>query len=55
MIEDQWQYFHLYNNGSADELRMYINSSNNTMIEAYVSKGLQSRPPFSDNHLFHQK
>jgi hypothetical protein len=40
MIENQWSYFHFYNNGSADELRIYINTSNNTMIEAYVAKGL---------------
>ena len=47
VIKNEWSYFTFYNNGNTKNLRIYINSSGADRLEAILSRGLQSRPPFS--------
>jgi hypothetical protein len=49
--EDSWNYYTLYNHGNTDSLRVYASTLVLSRIELLLSKGLQSRPPFTNKAL----
>ncbi len=49
--EETWNYYNFYNNGNSNTLRVYVNSSGADNIDVLLSKGLQSRPPFTNKSL----
>lgn len=51
VIEENWNYYTFYNNGNSDNLRIYVSTSVMTRLEVQLSKGLQSRPPFTNKAL----
>ena len=42
-----WNYFHFYNNGNSESIRVYVNSSDGTKIRVILSEGIKGRPPFT--------
>lgn len=46
--EEEWNYYTFYNNGNSDTLRIYVTSAVTTRLEVLLSRGVQSRPPFSN-------
>ena len=46
-----WNYYHFYNNGNSNELRIYSSSNIATQLELVVSRNLHSRPPFTNKPL----
>lgn len=48
VTEGAWNYFTFYNNGNTDSLRVYITSPVMARLEVLLSRGLQSRPPFTN-------
>lgn len=50
--QDAWNYYTFYNNGNTESLRVYVSTPIAARLEILLSKGLQSRPPFTNKAIF---
>ena len=51
VAEDVWNYYTFYNNGNSNSLRIYVSTLVMSRLEVLLSRGLQSRPPFTNKPL----
>ena len=49
--KEEWRYYFFYNNGNSDSLRVYVCATTSTLLNVMLSKGYQSRPPFTNEPL----
>ena len=48
ILANEWYYFHFYNNGNSNTLKVYLNSTGQDHLTVAISKGIQSRPPYTN-------
>jgi hypothetical protein len=49
--KEEWRYYFFFNNGNSDSLRVYVCATTSTVLNVLLSKGYQSRPPFTNEPL----
>lgn len=55
MFEEEERYFYFYNNGSTDEISIYVNASTAVFFEIAISRGKGIRPGLDSKPLKSKK
>ena len=51
IYDDEYNYYHFYNNGKSEHLRINVVGSTDAMLDVYLSRDRQSRPPYKSPYI----